>query len=94
MEQNGVDNIGDVCVSTKSYLVNYYSVLCRVASALSRYHPIWQVALEGLGSGMLGEMAVRRKVVASETVTQADALQWTVVFLSKVPSVPHPSSPF
>ena len=47
-------------------------------------HPHAQTALEGLGSGMLGTLAVRRKAVASETVAQADTFQWTVVFLSKV----------
>lgn len=43
-----------------------------------------QAALEGLGSGTLGDVVVRRKAVASETVMSADILQWTVVFLSKV----------
>lgn len=33
---------------------------------------------------MLGDVAVRRKAAASETVTQADSFRWTVVFLSKV----------
>lgn len=60
---------------------------CRIPSALSRYHPLRQVALEGLGSRMLGDVAVRRKAVASDTVAQADAFQWTVVFLSKVLTV-------
>lgn len=46
--------------------------------------PHAQTALEGLGSGMLGTLTVRRKAVASETVAQADTFQWTVVFLSKV----------
>lgn len=47
-----------------------------------------QAALEGLGSGMLGDIAVRRKAVASETVTQADSFQWTVVFLTEVHQQP------
>lgn len=33
---------------------------------------------------MLGDLAVRRKAVASQTVTQTHAFQWTVVFLSQV----------
>lgn len=42
------------------------------------------MALESLGSGMLGDVAVRRKAATSEAVAEADTYQWTVVFLSKV----------
>lgn len=39
---------------------------------------------------MLGDLAVWRKAVTSQAVTQADAFQWIVVFISKVGfSVPH-----
>lgn len=37
-----------------------------------------------MGSGMLGDVSVRRKVVTSAAIAQADAFQWTVIFLSKV----------
>lgn len=45
---------------------------------------IHQVALEGLGSGMLGDVSVRRKVVSSAAIAGVDSIEWTVVFLSKL----------
>ncbi len=36
---------------------------------------------------MLGDISVQRKVVTSDAVTQIDAFQWTVVFLSKVRTI-------
>ena len=43
-----------------------------------------QVALEGLGSGILGDVAVRRKVVTSAPIAGVDSFEWTVVFLSNL----------